>query len=232
MARSPRAVTARPAAILRAALTSALHRPALQDSHSKTAWLLRFPDATYPHSEQRCDVYAAGICSTRPKALCCKRAISWPQPLRHDCAVEPTFLGHSHARLFDGATRGPRHRPHVQRLDPDHVEPPRDVGGGFLDPVLTPIPLTGFQLRDRPFRPLTTAGATLGPGKPLLQHSQPLGLTAGQTRCVQQFAGGQRGRHGYAAVDADHAAVPGPEIGSGICANATCQRPARSRVTR
>src|SRR5262245_37275933 len=49
MPRSPRAVTARPAAILRAAFTSALHGPALQDSHSKTAWLLRFPGATCPH---------------------------------------------------------------------------------------------------------------------------------------------------------------------------------------
>ena len=62
-----------------------------------------------------------------------------------DRAVEPAFLGDSRARLLDGAARGPGHRPHVKVLDPDHVEPPRQVGGGFLDPVLTPIPLTGFQ---------------------------------------------------------------------------------------
>ena len=90
-ARSPRAVTARPAAMLRAALTSALHRPAVQESHSKTAWLLRFPAATCPHAEHRCDVYAAGICSTRPQALCCKRAPSSPQPLRPIARFSPRF---------------------------------------------------------------------------------------------------------------------------------------------
>ena len=69
-----------------------------------------------------------------------------------DRAVEPTLLGDSRTRLLDGAARGAGHRPHIEGLDPDHVEPPREVGGGLLDPVLAPIPLAGFQLRDRPFR--------------------------------------------------------------------------------
>ncbi len=75
-ARSPRAVTARPAAMFRAEFTSALHRPALHTSHSKTAWLLRFPGATCPQAEHRCDVYAADTCSSLPDALCCKRVTS------------------------------------------------------------------------------------------------------------------------------------------------------------
>src|SRR4030088_2038251 len=77
--------------MLRAAFTSALHGPAVQASHSKTAWLLRFPGATCPHAEHRCDVYAAGTCSTRPKALCCRRATSWPQPLRLIARLSPRF---------------------------------------------------------------------------------------------------------------------------------------------
>ncbi len=124
-----------------------------------------------------------------------------------DCAVEPAFLGDARPRLLDGAARGAGHRPHVEGLDPDHVEPPRQVSGGFLDPVLAPIPLTGFQLRDRPFCLLTAMGTALGPGEPLLQHRQPLRLTRGQTGCVQQFTGGQRRRYHNSAVDTHNAAV-------------------------
>jgi hypothetical protein len=49
--------------MLRAAFTSASHGPALQGTHSKTAWVLRFPGAACPQAERRCDVYAAGTCS-------------------------------------------------------------------------------------------------------------------------------------------------------------------------
>jgi hypothetical protein len=125
-----------------------------------------------------------------------------------DRSIEPAFLGHSDARFLDGAARRPGHRPHVEVLNSDYVEPPRQVGGGFLDPVLPPIPLTGFQLRDRPFRLLAAPGAALGAGQPLLQHLQPFRLTRGQTGCAQQFTGRQRRRHRNTAVDADHAAVP------------------------
>src|SRR5215208_1164459 len=90
--------------MLRAALTSALHRPALQAWHWKTAWLLRFPGATYAHTEQRCDVYAAGTCSTRPNALCCKRVTSWPQPLRLISRLSPRFW----ATLTRGCSTVPR----------------------------------------------------------------------------------------------------------------------------
>ncbi len=124
-----------------------------------------------------------------------------------DRAVEPTLLGDSRARLLDGAARGTGHRPHVKGLDSDHVESPREVGGRFLHPVLAPIPLAGFQLRDRPLRLLAAVGTALGAGQPLLQHLQPFRLTRAKTGCMQQFAGRQRGRHGNTAVDADHAAV-------------------------
>ena len=50
-------------------------------------------------------------------------------------------------------------------------------------------------------------GATPGSREPLLQHRQPLGLTCGQTGCVQQFAGRQRRRYGNPTVDAHHASI-------------------------
>jgi hypothetical protein len=124
-----------------------------------------------------------------------------------DRTVEPTLLSDTGARSLDGAARGSGHRPHVQSLDPDYLEPPSQVSGRFLHPILTPIPLTGFQLRDRPFDLVAAFGTTPAAGQPLLQHLQPLGLTRGQTGCVQQFAGGQRGRHGNSAVDTDKAAI-------------------------
>jgi len=125
-----------------------------------------------------------------------------------DCAVEPTFLSDTGTRLLDGAACRVRHSSHVQSLDPDHVEPPRQVGAGLLHPVLTPVPLAGFQPRDRAFRLLAAMGTAPGAGQPLLQHLQPFRLTRGKTRGLQQLTGRQRGRHGNTAVDADHAAVP------------------------
>ena len=163
-----------------------------------------------------CDVPARGTTLRRirgrdqldpAKALCCKRATSMPPATSADSAVQPTFLSDSHARLIDGAARRAGHRPHIEGLDPDQVESPREVGGGLLHPVLTPIPLAGLQLRDRAFRLFAAVGATLGAGESLLQHLQPLRLTRGQTGYVQELAGGQRGRHGHTAVDADHTAV-------------------------
>jgi hypothetical protein len=126
----------------------------------------------------------------------------------HDCAVEPALLGDSRARLLDGPARRPGHRPHVKSLDPDHLEPPRRVGGAFLDPVLAPIPLACFQLSDCPFGLLAAIGTALAAAQPPLQHLQTPRLTRAKTGSVKQFAGRQCGRHGSAAVNADHAAIP------------------------
>ena len=132
-----------------------------------------------------------------------------------DRTVEPTFPSHPSSRALDGAPCRARHRPHLQNFDPDHIEPPREIGAGFLDPVLAPVRLTGSQLCDRPFGLLATAGTALAAGQPLLQQPQPFRLTQGQPRCVPQLAGGQRSRYSNSAVDADHTAVawPGDRLG-------------------
>src|SRR5690349_19800445 len=86
----PRAVTACPAAMLMAALRSALHlyRQAVQ---AKTAWLLRFSPATCPHAEQRWLVNAGLIFSTRPRALCSSRLTRIPQPEARICRFSPAL---------------------------------------------------------------------------------------------------------------------------------------------
>ena len=123
------------------------------------------------------------------------------------CAVESSFLSDSHAGFLSGAARGPGHRPHVKSLDPDHVEPLREVSGGRFHPVPKPIPFAGFQLRDRPFRPLAAMRIALGPRKLPLQHPQPLRFTRGETRCVQQLAGRKRRGHSHTPIDADYAPI-------------------------
>jgi len=150
----------------------------------------------------------------------------------HDCAVEPALLGDSRARLLDGPARRPGHRPHVKSLDPDHLEPSRQVGGGLLDPVLAPIPLTGLQSAIARF----VSSRRLEPRLP-----RP-------SRCCNTFnrfdsPAVKPGTCSSSPVDsAADTATPrsmpttlqslGPQIGSGRCANAICQRPARSRVIR
>jgi hypothetical protein len=145
-----------------------------------------------------------------------------------NCAVEPAFLSDSDTRLVEGAARGAGHRLHVEVLNSDDVEPPCEVGSGFLDPVVAPIPLTGFELRDRAFRLLAAVGAALGAGQPLLQHLQPFRLTRGQSGRAQQFAGRQRRRHHNTAVDADHAAIA--RTGDRVGHVRECDMPAASPI--
>jgi hypothetical protein len=124
-----------------------------------------------------------------------------------DRTIEPALLSDTRTRLLDGAARRTRHRPHIQLLDPNHVKPPCQVSGCLLDPVLSPIPLSGPQSRDRPLRLSAALGTALAAGQPLLQHLQPLRLTQSQTGCVQQFPSRQRRRHHNTAIDANHAAI-------------------------
>ena len=85
-----------------AAFTSAL--PAYpQDVHEKSAWLLRDSWSTTPHTEHRCDVYAALTLSTRPGAFCSSRVTSRPQPWARMARFRPAL-----ARTFrPGASRVP-----------------------------------------------------------------------------------------------------------------------------
>ena len=124
-----------------------------------------------------------------------------------DSPIQSTFLGNAHTRLRHSSPRGACHHAHVEGLDPDRIETPRDVSSGFFYPVLTTVGLTRFQLRNRHLCASSPARAAPGAGKPLLQYLQPASLTAAQTRNAQQFTGRQGRRHYNATVDTDHAAL-------------------------
>jgi hypothetical protein len=93
-----------------------------------------------------------------------------------DSPVQPAFLSNTHTGLLHSSARSAGHRTHVEGFDADRVEATRDVSGGLFDPVLAPVGLTRFQLRDCQFRAGAPVRATVGPGEPLLQHLQPLFL--------------------------------------------------------
>ena len=170
-------------------------RPCLQASHSKTAWLLRFPGAMCPHAEHRCDVYAAGTCSIRPISLVLQARGEHTPSASANGPVEAALLGDPLTGLLDGSACRSRHSAHVKCFDANRVEAPRDIGSGLLDPVLASVSLTRSKLRDRLFRASPTVGAALCAGQALLQHGQPLRLARGETRGVQQFAGRRCRRH-------------------------------------
>ncbi len=127
-----------------------------------------------------------------------------------DPAVEPALLGDAYPRLLDGTACGARQSPHVKGLDPDHVEPPRQVSGRLLHPINAPISLPGLEIRNRSSGPFAAVRATLATREPLLQNCQPLRLSGGEIGCMQQFAGRQRGRHRHAAVNTDHTPIARP----------------------
>jgi hypothetical protein len=156
-----------------------------------------------------------------------------PAPcLMSDCSVESAFLGDPNAGLVARAARGAGHRPHVQILYPNGVESAREVGRRLFDPVSSPVGFAGFESCDGQLGALSAVGATLGSCEVLLQAAQPDLFTRSQARGFQQLTGGQCRRDRHTAIDADHTAIDRPGSGSGIWANATCQRPARSQVMR
>ena len=167
---------------------------------------LAVPGITCPHVEHRATYTRPG--SARPGLRPVLQTRGEKPPTLRARRVHPALLRRAHRAARCSARERVIGR--TQGFDPDRVEAARNVSGDFFDPVLAPVGLTGFQFRDRPFRSRAPVGATLGPGEPLLQHRQPLGLTLGQTGCVQQFAGRQRRRHGNTTVDAHHAPIARP----------------------
>ena len=218
--------------MFRAAFTSALHGPVLQASHSKTAWLSRFPGATCPHTQHRCDVYVAEICSTRPNALCCSREASRPHPLRRMARLRPRFC----ATSSPGCSTVPRAVRVIARRSRASM---RIVSKRR---AMSVVAFSTQSLRRSVSRALSFAIDCFVRARRL----EPRFARA--RRCcstVKRFdsPGVRPGACSSSPVDnaADTTTPrsipttlrsPGPAKGSGMWANAICQRPARSRVTR
>ncbi len=218
--------------MLCAAFTSALHGPAPQATHSKTAWLLRFSGATCPQWEHRCDVYAAGTSSSRPRAFCLSLVVSSPHPWRAISRLRPRVCvtlapGHSRvpradrviARTFKSSTRmmsKPRAKVVVSFSTQSRrrsVSRARNLAMAcFVRPPRRDP--RRVRARRRCSRRSRSASFALRPGacsnspvdsatETFTPRSIPMTLSS-----------------------------PGPGIGSGMAAKAMCQRPDRSRLTR
>jgi hypothetical protein len=124
-----------------------------------------------------------------------------------DAAIQTAFLCDAMAGLLHSSPSCAGHRAHVEGFDADRVEAASDVRGGLFHPILASVGLTRLELGDRQLRAVTTVGAALGTGQPLLQHLQSPGLSKTQARNAQQFTGRQSGRHHNATVDTHHALV-------------------------
>ncbi len=136
-------------------------------------------------------------------------------PVGQDAPVEDSFLTNVLARLVGRPVGGSGHGGDAQVLDADHVEPSGQVSGRFLDPVFSPGNPARLKASDgQPYsstarRPgFRTCQCSLQP-----PESGLLGLA--ETRAVQQFTSGQRGRYHDASVNRSKRDVPAPRAISG-----------------
>jgi hypothetical protein len=131
-----------------------------------------------------------------------------PTPaLTTDRAVETPLLRNPNTGSINRASSGARHRPYIEILNPDCVEPARKVGGGLFEPVSSPVRFARFESRNRQLRPLPAVGAVLGARETLLQAVQPNLLRTCELRSAQQLTSGQRRRYHHTAVHTDDAVI-------------------------
>jgi hypothetical protein len=195
--------------MLHAAFTSALHGPAPQATHWKTAWLLRFSGATCPHLEHRCDVYAAGTDSSRPRSFVLQPGNQSSPPLAVNLTIEAPLLRDIGAWAFTRTARRAAHRPHIQILDADRIEAARHMSGDLFHPVTAAICFTGAHPGNGQLGSCAPVRSASRPRQTLLQPPQPLGFTSTKARNTQQLPGGQRHRDRHAAINTHHTAVIG-----------------------
>ena len=134
-------------------------------------------------------------------------AYQQPPPRPQDAPVEPGFLPGVAGRVLPGALRGPGHVLDLEVLDPDHVEPARDVRAGLLRPVLAPVRLAGPQPGDGELHPRPAVRPAARPGQLAFQPPQARALGRGQAGGVQQLPCRQGCGDRHAPVDAHRLAV-------------------------
>jgi len=105
----------------------------------------------------------------------------------------------------------------LEIFDLDYVEPPSNIGGGLLRPVLSPVRLSQ-SAQTGPWRAspdYARSEAALGAGRAWRSRRRsPLLLPHIQAGCTQQLAGRQGCGHDHPAVDADDLPGAGRQNGS------------------
>jgi hypothetical protein len=134
-----------------------------------------------------------------------------PAPsLTADGTVEAAFLRNPNARLVNRPARRASHCPHIERLDSNSVESARQIGGGLLHPVASPVRFARFQSGNRQSGTSSAVGIRLGASEASLQPAQPGPLPRFKSGSLQQLPGGQCRRNHHTAIDTDHAAIRRP----------------------
>src|ERR1035437_1063617 len=179
-----------------------------QATHTKVAWLLRLSDAMCLQGLQVCDVYAALTFSTLPGAFCSSRVTRSPQPDLRMPRLSPVFCA-TFLPGFSMVPRAERVMPlHVEVLDPDHIKPAGEVGGGLLGPVFAPAAIFGFQPCDQSLHLVAAVGPAGCAGESALQQHGPAGFLQAQPARTGHLTRGQRPRDSDTPVPPDDATGP------------------------
>ena len=128
-------------------------------------------------------------------------------------SVEPGLLPDVTARCCWSAACRANHFRDLEVLDADHVKATCQVGGDFLDPVLTPVRLASSETGDRDFQASSSRRPPLGTGEVPLQPQEMLGFSIAQARNYQEVTAGQGGGNGDATIDADDLSCTRPADG-------------------
>ena len=149
---------------------------------------------------------------------------------RGDLPVQPGLGPDVPTRCLGGPLGRARHAGDAQILNPDHVEPAREVRGDLLAPVLPRVRLTGSQAADGCLDADAPAAAAPGAGQPALKQDQPPLSLRAQPGHRQQFTRRQRSADGHTPVDAHGLPVAGP--GDGLWDGSKRDVPATGTVQR
>jgi hypothetical protein len=160
----------------------------------------------------------------RRAALACERGVDFRYPSgrlslqspdqqtppgRQDATVQAGFRAHVPSRCPGRALGGARHRLDVEVFDPDHVEPPGQIGRRLLAPVFPPIRLTCPQSRDCGLDIATPTRRALSPRESALQVLEPSLFAHAQARHGQHLPGRQRSADHHTPVYPHHCAITG-----------------------
>lgn len=110
---------------------------------------------------------------------------------------------------LDRASRRAGQGADLEVLDPDRVEPAREVGTCLLDPVLPSVRFARFPPRDRGLDSGAAVRATPGAAQTALQPLESRLFSRRQAWAGQQFPGREGGGHGHAAIHANDRAGTG-----------------------
>jgi hypothetical protein len=214
-------------------LKFAVHRPGIPDASPRSHGVPRrdvlgrvqvgVADVPAGHAAEQGLALAAARCDVpaRRATLARERGIDLLHPARRlflqaahqqapgrgeDAPVQPGFGLDIPARPGGGAPGRAGHVTNFEVLDADHVEPPGQIGGGLLGPILARIRLPDSQRGNGPLHPGAAVRATPGPGQLALEAAEPALLRGTGPGHCEHLSGRQSRADRDAPVEADYLA--------------------------